>query len=220
MGNHEFYRAFHKNEAWSPETFPNGETDQASVDRFKKNFNLENVYYDFWLENSHFIILGSEKYRQSLGDSGEAMYISDTQLQWFKQKLGEKKSDNDIKFVVTHIPLPKGDGVINDNSKHSVLQAKEIIDIAKGRDNDNIIFFSGHNHRKFNYDETFYKNPNGFTAINCSTVTNPIDWTKKVTTDGSEGMYVEVYEDRVVVKGRDFKNKQWVDGIEYTVKLQ
>ncbi|MBB6019588.1 hypothetical protein HNR77_000649 [Paenibacillus sp. JGP012] len=35
--------------------------------------------------------------------------------------------------------------------------------------------------------------------------------------EGSEGLHVEIYTDRVVVKGRDFTDGKWIEGAEYTV---
>lgn len=35
--------------------------------------------------------------------------------------------------------------------------------------------------------------------------------------EGSQGLHVEVYADRVVVKGRDFVKGSWIEGAEFTV---
>ncbi|MOA53738.1 hypothetical protein D3C78_1772400 [compost metagenome] len=35
--------------------------------------------------------------------------------------------------------------------------------------------------------------------------------------EGSQGYYVEVYQDRVLVKGRDFKRSQWVEAAQFQV---
>ncbi|WP_407306148.1 metallophosphoesterase family protein [Desulfosporosinus sp. SB140] len=34
IGNHEFYGGFYKNGSWSPDTFPNGQTDALAIKRF------------------------------------------------------------------------------------------------------------------------------------------------------------------------------------------
>jgi 3',5'-cyclic-AMP phosphodiesterase len=66
LGNHEYYNALHnQNGNWSLNSFPNGETEKASQQRFLNFVGRPSLYDDAWISGYHFIMLGSEKYRQS-----------------------------------------------------------------------------------------------------------------------------------------------------------
>lgn len=56
-----------------------------------------------------------------------------------------------------------------------------------------------------------------FTAFNDSCVVNPWNPTTHSLAGDSEGLYVQVYKDKVEVTGRDFTNKLWIDS--YAVKI-
>jgi hypothetical protein len=217
MGNHEFYKAFYKNKVWSSASFPNGETEQMSIEKFKKAHNLKSVYYDLWIENAHFIILGPEKYRQSLGNNiGDSCYMSDEQINWLDQKLKENKEENQVNFIISHIPLPKEEAKIDMKEEAIVIQYEKVKNVLKNY--KNIVLFSGHTHYKLDPKESIYEE-DGVTYINNSTISKPINSKTGELTDGSEGLYIEVYDDNISVKGLDFKNKIWIKDINYKINV-
>ncbi|WP_261381455.1 metallophosphoesterase family protein [Paenibacillus cremeus] len=53
IGNHEFYQAYYNSQGdWAPDSFPNGETDHASIARFLQFTGLSGLYYDRLIQGS------------------------------------------------------------------------------------------------------------------------------------------------------------------------
>ncbi len=77
------------------------------------------------------------------------------------------------------------------------------------------VFFSGHRHFTLkNQPKTIYQNH--FTMFNDSSVRNPITPENRFVGD-REGLVVQVFKDKVIVKGRDFTHQKWIDS--YTVRV-
>lgn len=90
----------------------------------------------------------------------------------------------------------------------------------------NVFFFSGHSHWNLSSKNTMYQEPKatygngiGATLFNTGSVTNL--WSDNNTyMDGSQGYQVDVYKDKVVVKGRDFLNSKWIPEARFSVDLK
>lgn len=88
------------------------------------------------------------------------------------------------------------------------------------KDYPQVIIFTGHTHQDLhNKDWAVTKKipgaSRGFTIVNDSSVGNV--WTTNaqgaevlVGPNESQGVFVEVYKNKVVIKGRDFYRKQWI----------
>jgi Icc protein len=223
IGNHEFFKAWKNKEGlWDVAGFPNGETEQASIGRFLAFTGESNVYYSKQVQGYHFLFLGSEQYRQSNPDNAEDAYLSKTQLNWLRQSLQNAQDETKQKpiFVFLHQPLPNtvsGTTICCVNNR-AVIQHEELNRILA--DYPQVILFSGHTHRELKLPYTFmFKR---FAMVNTSSLQAPItrdaqDVDKPLDHDASEGLYVEVYSDKVVIKGRDFINRQWIAEANFTV---
>ena len=194
------------------------------IESAKKNSGMDtidNVYYSFQKNGSYFIFLGSEAdNRDGLND----VFISEEQFNWFKGQMEEAGKTGKPIFVVIHEPLyntvsgslpgqnwqgnPQDDGYYPDNKYGSL---KEVLD-----QYPSAYLFTGHTHWEFKSDSPVIIS-DGSTAnyINCSSV--GYLWTddnRGYIEDGkyigSEDLYVYVYKDKVVVKGRDLVNDKWV----------
>ena len=194
------------------------------IESAKKNSGLDtidNVYYSFQKNGSYFIFLGSEAdNRDGLND----VFISEEQFNWFKGQMEEAGKTGKPIFVVIHEPLyntvsgslpgqnwqgnPQDDGYYPDNKYGSL---KEVLD-----QYPSAYLFTGHTHWEFKSDSPVVIS-DGSTAnyINCSSV--GYLWTddnRGYIEDGnyigSEDLYVYVYKDKVVLKGRDLVNDKWV----------
>lgn len=219
IGNHEFYKAWYNaSNAWDMDNFPNGETEKMSIDRFLKHTGNESVYYDEWINDHHFIFLGSEQYRQSDPTNGEDAYLSDTQLNWLESSLAEQARGDKPIFVFLHQPLPNtvsGSSISINN--RAVIQHERLIEILSQY--PQVVYFSGHTHWTLNMPSTMAQKK--FTMFNSSTTADPLNTSdQSIGPSESEGLYVQVYEDRVVVKGRDFSRKKWIEGQEYTIPIK
>ena len=194
------------------------------IESAKKNSGMDtidNVYYSFQKNGSYFIFLGSEAdNRDGLND----VFISEEQFNWFKGQMEEAGKTGKPIFVVIHEPLyntvsgslpgqnwqgnPQDDGYYPDNKYGSL---KEVLD-----QYPSAYLFTGHTHWEFKSDSPVIIS-DGSTAnyINCSSV--GYLWTddnRGYIEDGnyigSEDLYVYVYKDKVVLKGRDLVNDKWV----------
>lgn len=187
--------------------------DQSEYEKSKENFQKysgkSNVYYDDWINGSHFIFLGSEQ------SDGNTAYFSDDQLKWFDKTLAENAANNKPIFVFIHQPLHNtvagskdGQGCGNDLAQDT--KVRQIL--AKY---PQAILFTGHTHWEFGSKDIMY-NSNYCTMFNIPSC--GYCWTDANTEDDiSEGYYVEVYKDKVLVKGRNFTNREWDRIAEYQV---
>ena len=211
IGNHEFYQAYHNpiTNAWSPETFPNGETEVAALNRFLDFTKRSQVYYDEYLKNYHFIFLGSEKSAISDRAYGDRAYLSDEQLDWLKSKLTENYTPGKPIFVFLHQPLIRLGST--QNRPDFIIQADRLREILNRF--PEVFFFNGHIHRQLKLPTTILKEE--FVMVNSSSVSLPRDANGQALPNKSEGLVVEVLKNKVVIKGRDFLTKTWIPGTQF-----
>ncbi|WEG10994.1 metallophosphoesterase [Pullulanibacillus sp. KACC 23026] len=210
MGNHEFYSAYRlPTGEFSKSTFPNGVTEQACINRFIRNTGMPSLYYDKVIKGYHFIVLGSEESRITNWNNLDSAVLSDTQLQWLDHELKETSKDQPT-FVFLHQPIPH---TVAGSEQGTIVDSEKLVTILSHF--PQVIFFSGHSHITLkNEPYTMYQNH--FTMFNDASVRNPVTPFGELIGD-SEGLFVKVYKDRVVVTGRDFTNKKWIDS--YTVRV-
>jgi Icc protein len=218
IGNHEYYNSLHdKNGNWSIGTFPNGETEQASQERFLHFAGRQRLYDDTWIADYHFILLGSEAYRQTDASFNEDAWLSDNQLTWLEQKLNEKEQPDKPIFVFLHQPLPYSvSGSSIPFNSRGVVQHKRLQTILAKH--PETIFFSGHTHWELTSAHTLIQD--SFTMANSSSVYEPynesdIAYDQKLKR--SEGLAVEVYPNKVVIQGRDFTNQAWIPKARFEI---
>lgn len=211
IGNHEFYKAYHNpiTNAWSPVTYPNGETDVTAIERFLDFTKRSRVYYDEYLKSYHFIFLGSEKSAISDHTYGDKAYLSDEQLGWLKSKLKENYTPGKPIFVFLHQPLVRLGSTLN--KPDFVIQADRLREILNRF--PEVILFSGHIHRQLELPTTILKQE--FVMANSSSVSLPRNSKGQALPNKSEGLVVEVSKNKVVIKGRDFLTKTWIPGTQY-----
>ena len=197
IGNHEFFD-------YNIET-NSVEQVQNFINKYLEFSGEEKVYHDTWVKEYHFISLGSEDGNSESINSVTA-FISDEQLQWFREKLGENYQEGKPIFVFLHQPLDYG------NSKWvGVKQSEQIKEILSQY--PEVILFSSHRHSDLNENSVVLNKP--FTIINTGAIHYTIIYDEN--TEGGKrresyikGLYIEVNGNNVTVKGRDFKEKQWI----------
>ncbi len=122
--------------------------------------------------------------------------MTQQQLDWFSGVLDEAKAQNAPIAVFNHHPINYLDGV----------PADSLINLCKGY--DKLIYVHGHIHDDLGEDN-FY-NVDGVDCINLPRCTETVDYA------AGDGIVVEVYEDEIVVRGRDFIKGEWIDGLRYS----
>lgn len=211
MGNHEYCRYM-----WYP-----GETEEMSQRRFVANTCMDGIYYDKWVNGYHFIFLSSERYMQTEPRPRDNGYFSDEQFRWLEEKLTENNYENRPIFLFLHQAVP--DTVTGSDKDYNTM-VKEQAEILKGilDKYPNVFLFTGHSHYDLNLPGNMYQDK--FSTFNTSSVA----YVLKEGPDGddisagdklSQGLYVETYKDRVVVRSREFSTGSWIDEKAYTISL-
>lgn len=213
-GNHDFYNIWiNQNGQFSQSTMPNGKTDQQSREAFLQFFGMEKLYQEVRMNNYRILLLSQETYVQERPEVGEGAWYSDEQMDWFKRKMAEPAEGRPI-FVMTHQPLPP---IGTDGKSHQLIRAKEFREILKPY--PNVFVFCGHRHQDFQggtehyVKETFHYFHNSSVGRVLNRNFQQADPTK------AQGMYVQVYSDKVVVRGREFETRSWIDEANWTVPL-
>jgi Icc protein len=208
MGNHEYYDVWVDGKGKiKKNTMPNGKKDHTARDRFQKFIGYsDKIYHDVWLSGVHLIMLSQETYRQEMKNVAEGAWYSDAQMDWFKTKMLEHQ-DGKPALIFIHQPLPaKG----KEGSLYQLIRATEFRDIVKPY--KNVFVFSGHTHRNFNEKGHYVKESFDW-IINAS-----VGRTKPTgagigafrPTTAAQGCYIQVYEHKIVVRGREFSNRSWI----------
>ncbi len=178
--------------------------------RFAEGTGEAAPYHAHWLGGYPFIFLGSESPHPKDCD------LSEAQLTWLRERLGEEASADKPIFVFLHQPLKNTvAGSTEAQGWHGVNQDAALREVLAAY--PQAILFSGHTHWQLEAARTMYDGqgqlPSMFNASSVAYLWT--DGDEHLT--GSEGLHVEVYADRAVVRGRDFVRRQWIDGAEYTV---
>ncbi|MGE6228678.1 metallophosphoesterase family protein [Paenibacillus chitinolyticus] len=207
MGNHDYYDIWIDGKgSFATETKPNGKTDAQSRQRFQAFMKTERPYGKFEAGKIPVFLLSQEAYVQEKPEVGEGAWYSDTQLDWLKAELTKLEKHLPV-LVMIHQPLPQ-EG--SDGGTHRVIRANELRAILAPY--PNVFVFSGHTHRDFTANH--YTRHATFHWFSNSTVGRS---RSKVL---SQGMYIQVYEHEVRVRGREFSNASWIGAADWTVPLK
>lgn len=180
------------------------------------------VYYSTEVNGYTFIVLCSE-------EDSEYAYFSDKQIKWLKAELKEAAKKDLPIFVICHWPLSQthglpvtwGDEEYNDMTGGMGEQSARIEKILKKY--DNVFFISGHIHSGFsNADmeaESGYQSiesDGSFHSVNLPRV-NAVS--KRGYFMIGTGYNVEVYENEVVFRARNYMTGTWCPEFDYTIEL-
>lgn len=199
MGNHEYYN-------YDADTC----TEQDLKDRQNKYLNFsgyDKIYHDEWVKGYHFISLGSDSNKVSeLNNTGAC--ISDEQINWLKSKIEEKYEKGKPIFIFLHQPI---NGKFFELNVYSTNRSKEIEKILCQY--PEVVLFSSHNHIKPDEenDKSFKPVTVSTGSVNANFVRDKSNKYGYSSDDSfSNGIYVEVKGNKVIVKARDFLNKDWI----------
>lgn len=171
----------------------------------------DSVYYSVNVFDKYqFIVLGSES------DAGIQEDLSDTQLDWLENELEIAKNNGKIVFLFNHYPLNNvwadvwPEGHMGDDSD----RVYEILKNAQSQ----ILYFSGHLHMGLYNDRREVVYDDNVTFINVAGFgVDNTDGDADNQQNGT-GQQVEVYEDEIIIRVRDFAKHEWLD-VEYKVNI-
>jgi 3',5'-cyclic AMP phosphodiesterase CpdA len=213
MGNHDFYDIWlDKDGQFSEEKMPNGKTDSMARDRFQKfvGYDHGKAYKDVFINGVHLIMVSQESYVQEKRDVGEGAWYKDEQLEWLKQVM-EKHKDGTPAIVFIHQPLPAQG---SDGRTHQLIRATEFRAILAPY--KNVVVLSGHTHMDFNRGN--HDNPGEtFRWFNNSSVGRCRG--DAVSGAKAQAMYLQVYTDKIRVRGREFSDRSWIAAADWEVPI-
>lgn len=184
---------------------------------------LTECYYSTEINGYTFIVMASEGTRV-------AAYISEAQLQWLRAEM-DKASEKGLPiFVISHWPLAQSHGLpetwgeeepdILDGSLGD--QSAAVEEILK--DYENVFMISGHVHNGFVnesqaplYGYTTVESDGSFHSINLPAYMFPS--ARGMFMNGC-GYSVEVYDEEVVFRARNFSSGTWYADYDVTIELQ
>ncbi|MFC4812315.1 metallophosphoesterase family protein [Paenibacillus sp. GCM10023250] len=181
----------------------------ARIANFLSATAMPAPYHEHRIGGVQFLFLGTETNHELYAS------LSGEQLAWLAAKLGEGASSELPAFVFLHQPLlDTVAGSRTGQNWHGVMQdaeLKAVLAAHRGR----AILFTGHTHWEMEAAHTYYAGddalPPMFNAASVAYLWTDADERK----EGSQGYDVEVYRDRVVVRGRDFERGAWIEGARY-----
>ncbi|CAK4845534.1 unnamed protein product [Aphanomyces euteiches] len=145
-------------------------------------------------------------------DVGEGAWYSDAQMEWFKTKMLEHR-DGKPALIFIHQPLPeKG----KEGGVYQLIRATEFREIVKPY--KNVFVFSGHTHRNFKENGHYVKESFDWIANASVGRTKPVGagpGPNKPIPD-AQGCYIQVYEHKIVVRGREFSNRSWIANAKWS----
>ena len=173
--------------------------------------------YDFWLNGYHYIFLGTD------GSNGLNAYFNQSTLTWLDQKLSECRDGSKPTFIFLHQPLYNTvSGSLPGEGWHGVTNDAELRAVLANY--PEVIMFNGHTHWEMNSVGNMFEGTAEFPIhiFNCASVSYLWSGFNKITGEnmyGSHGYAVDVYGDKVIVRGRDFVNQVWISSAQYVIEL-
>ncbi|MBQ3137225.1 MAG: metallophosphoesterase [Clostridia bacterium] len=170
----------------------NGEGD---YEKFRSEYILNNrLYFSNNINRPYYYKVVNGCYMIFLASeelSVNECFMTEAQFTWLKGVLDEASATGKPIFVFNHHPLYQLTGVEQD-------ALAEILN-----DYEDVLYLYGHTHKEI--DEYSFQTQGGVDTVNVP----------RATAEGN-GVVVEVYENEVVVRGRNFVENEWLEGLRYT----
>lgn len=217
LGNHEFI-------IQNEDPYYTGVSQEELTQRYETRLSLwknktgnQSPYFSMKVKGSSFIFLGTTKMPGALdGNTRADATLGEEQLAWFKTQVDEAKRTGNPIYVFSHGSLRDTvDGSLTSKNQTWYGYKKEEEDeIRKVIDGiDNLFFFSSHSHWSFENGTPYLAQDDGASFFNTAAVGylwegNGNGHSYKngsYENGGGQGLYVEVYDDQVFIRGRQFE---------------
>ena len=170
---------------------------------------VDTPYYSYQLGGATMVFIGADSY-----ENGNAVY-SKEQLDWLSGVLTRADAYEPV-LVFMHEPLPNTvSGSLSAQGYGNVQNHTELKEVFKPH--ENVFLFTGHTQYALQADRTFAYLSGGSAAFNTAGVAHLWDDQNGAGYEvaGSQGYYVTVYEDGILIRGRDFTTGQWISNAIY-----
>jgi hypothetical protein len=167
-------------------------------------------YYDTWINGYHFIVLGNTVY-----EPGVRATIGVEQYAWLEDKLGEATDDRPIFLFMHQGMMNTVSGTAESERWWGINDDSRLRELLK--EYPNVFFFTGHTHSMMDAPNCMYGGGKKAALFNTGSVGDLWVPSTGESIVGSQGLYVQVYGDKVLVRGRDFTTGQWVASAQFVV---
>ena len=169
----------------------------------------DKVYFSREEKGYKFIVLGGEG---RTAEDGKQI-ISDEQLIWLENELADAADSGKPCFVLNHYLVYGRNGsrsYANFNITDQNERLTEILENSGVR----TFYFCGHSH--YGVSDDSVQTTNNVTYINLPSTGNPDNYYPANEDCGKDGigMQMEVYEDSIVLRFRNYLSGQWLDGYD------
>ena len=204
---HGTVRAFLKDENILPvvgnHDIGNGEGDYETLQNrwyaFTETFfgrKLTHPYYYEVIDGCYFIVLGME------AQEVYEMVMTEAQFAWLESVLKEAAASGRPAFVFSHYPV---DDAVDENGHETDRLTKML---AAYNETNDLFCFVGHTHMPMYLFWSFHTD-DGFPETYLPRLTALSGEDDEPYKDTGVGLVVEVYENEVVLRGRDFYRGEW-----------
>lgn len=157
---------------------------------------LEHPYYYEVIDGCYFIVLGPET--QSVND----FYMTDEQYEWLEGVLAEAAKGDKPVFVFSHHPH---DYAVDADGNETT----RLVDMLAEYAADHPLFsFVGHTHMPLYLFWSFHDDL-GYPEIYLPRLTHLAGEDREIYKESGIGIEVEVYDNEILVRGRDFYRGEW-----------
>ncbi len=177
----------------------------------------DSVYYDRQINGFHYIFMGGEA-------SGLEADLSEKQLTWLDSLLAADTAADSSKpvFVMLHQPLYNTvAGSFEGQGWNGVKQEQELRAILSKY--PQVILFNGHSHWELNSEGCMHEKGDGlptiFNTASAGYLWSSYDIIGGEAASGSHGYFVKVYNDRILVLGREFSEGKYIPSAMFVVNL-
>lgn len=217
LGNHELYTV---TRTWAANPL---ESPEVAIQRYVDFVGEDKTYFEKVVNGYPFLFIGTDVFHAS-----DAVEVSEEQLDWLQERLEYYSNKNLPIFVFAHQPfkntVPATRNEELPNYGGSYIDQEEITSLLG--EYPNVIVFSGHTHQHLDQDDWALKTQYGFYAVNDGGIVDTWKLVKDANgktievSNGSspQGVYMEVFQDRVILKGRDYKNGKFIR--EYVIPIE
>lgn len=209
-GNHDIRLRLYSDSLKHFTKFTNALNESAGSD-----LRVDSMHYRYNVNGYEFVVLGSDK------TEFEEAYISDEQLEWLDATLKETSATGKPTFVILHQVL-KGTNNVENAWNSSVEgagsvgeQSDELEEIMNRY--DNIILISGHLHQGFGIGT--YELVGKIHSVNLPSITIENKDGDEAGNISGIGYMVEVYEEKVLFRARNFASGIYMPDYDITIDI-
>ncbi len=209
IGNHEF---------WAEPTY------EDTMNNFNDFSGNDNSYFYKEVDGYKFIFLATTELTATSATSHTKATLGEEQIAWLKSMLEEKAKDDQPIFIFLHQPLGNtvaGTKNSNDSNAGAVTDFRAVKEVLK--DYPQAFMFTSHSHMDMNVPNTMVpandEMCNVFDTAGLTFLMSTHYTKGAMEKEGAQAYFVEVYKDKVFVRGRDIVADQWLPSAQYVVAL-